>query len=112
MGRNSNLGFTSSVQLANTTGVQLPGLVGVTPASLAAVAALEGLLHTILIGADSTAVTVTVYDGTSTGGVKKLQFTAVANQAFPLQLLDIQFDVGIFVVIAGGTAPNITFIYQ
>jgi hypothetical protein len=112
MGRQSNLGFLTDVETANTAGKQLPGLVGATAASASAVAALEGLLRTILIGVDSSGATVTVYDGTSTGGVKKLQFTAAANAAFPLQMLDIQFQVGIFVVISGGTTPNITFIYQ
>lgn len=99
-------GYNSTVIVANTAGTQV-NLCGAGPASSAGVAAAQGVLHSVSFGGDTTAETLTIYDGTSTGGVVRFKAVAPAN-ALQTLILDIQFTVGMFVVLSGGTAPAVT----
>ena len=101
-----NNGFNSYVLTANSAGVQI-ALVGVGAASVAGVAPAQGYVHTVNMGADTTANTLTLYDGTSTGGVVKAVLKVLAG--IPASFaLDVQFNVGLYAVLAGGTTPAVT----
>lgn len=106
----SGSGLESQVFTANTAGTQL-GVVGAQAASTAAAAAIAGVLHTITVSADTTANTITVYDGTSTAGdvvAKIITATTVVPQTFTF---DAQADVGLFIAIAGMSTGAVTVTY-
>jgi hypothetical protein len=105
MGRASNNGFSTTVLTANTAGTQI-FLTG--PSGSASVPQAEGFLGSITISADSTANTISCYDGTSTGGT--LRYKVVTPTTTPvIQLFpNIQFNSGLFIVVSGGTSVNIS----
>jgi hypothetical protein len=103
--------YQSKVLSANTTGVQL-GVVGANAASAAGAAAIAGILHSITFSADSTATTVTVYDGTSTSGAVLAKIVTPTATVPVTLLFDLQAQVGLFVAVAGATTPNINFSFQ
>jgi hypothetical protein len=103
----SGNGCNSFVLVANTAGTQL-NLVGAGAASGSGSPPSTGKLHTISFGGDSTAETISVYDGTSTGGVLKFKGITPTAGTPGSWLLDIQFNVGMFIVISGGTAVAVT----
>ena len=97
-------GYSSKVLTANNVGVQL----GLVAPSKSAVPTIQGILHSVSFGADATAQTISIYDGTSTAGTLIFQtVTTAASQASNF-VLDIQATVGLFLVVAGGTTPNVT----
>jgi hypothetical protein len=100
-------GFKSCVLAANNAGA----IIGQTTTYNSTNAHIQGYLHTVSIGADATANTITIYDGLTSGGViifKMVTPTATVPLNF---VLDIQVNTGLFVVLAGATAPNITITY-
>lgn len=105
-GSSGQNGYISTVLTANTAGTQV-NLCGAGPASAAGAATAQGVLHTVTFGGDTTAETLTVYDGTSTSGVVRFKAVAPANALVSL-ILDLQFTTGMFVVLSGGTAPAVT----
>lgn len=109
-GLSGQLGYRSHVFTANTTGTEL-GVVGGAAASAAAQPALTGFLHTITISADSTANTITVYDGTSTSGTVVAEVITQSNTQAATLTFDIQLQTGLFVVVSGGTTPAVTVTY-
>lgn len=98
-------GFNSTVLTANTAGIQVMAVGGSNAQALNAPLG-AGFLHAINMGADSTAVTLSIYDGSSTSGT--LKFKTIMSTSWPQSyVLDIQFNVGMFVVISGGTTPTV-----
>lgn len=103
------IGCRSAVYTANQAGTQI-GLCG-QAAGAASVPQVQGVLHTITVAADSTANTITVYDGTSTSGAvlaKIITATTVVPQTFTF---DVQALVGLFIVISGMTSGAVTVAY-
>jgi len=104
-------GYKGTVFTANTAGT----LVGCTaPATAIAnsVPTIAGIIHTLTIGVDSTAETISIYDGTSTGGTLVFKTLTSTSPTIPVHTnLDIQCNVGIFIVISGGTAVNVCLTY-
>lgn len=98
------LGGNTSVFTANTAGTQIALIASTATASVPP----SSYVHTVTIGTDTTANTVTIYDGTSTSGIKHFQVTTLANQAAISVVLDFAINVGIFFVLSGGTTPNVT----
>lgn len=109
MGRFSGLGLLSSVITSNTT-TQL-GAVGVQNAQNAGLPALEGLLHSITVGTDSTALTISVYDNTAASGTLLAKIAVPANNQPVTLNLDLQARNGLTIVTSGGTTPNVTVSY-
>jgi hypothetical protein len=69
------------------------------------------VLHTITVAADSTANTITVYDGTSTSGTviaKIITATTVVPQTFTF---DVQAHIGLFIAVSGMTTGAVTVSY-
>ncbi|MDE1867652.1 MAG: hypothetical protein KGI08_08100 [Thaumarchaeota archaeon] len=104
--------------MANPTTYNFPGVSafgGVHNFSNLAAAATttvktgSGLLHTINVTtAGAAASTITVYDNTAGSGtvIATLDGTVVHSYVF-----DVEFLTGLTVVIAGSTAPKVTFSY-
>ena len=99
--------FNSSVFTATTAGTQI-AYVGAAAATAVPGTSAEGKLHTITVGGDSTAETITVYDGTSTSGTVKFKGITTTSGQPTTWILDIQFNVGLFIVISGGTTVAVT----
>ncbi|MHB8544795.1 MAG: hypothetical protein ACYC9S_12475 [Leptospirales bacterium] len=69
----------------------------------------SGLLHTINVTtAGITAPVITVYDNTAGSGTVIATIDGTVVQSY---LFDVEFLTGLTVVIAGGTAPKVTFSY-
>ena len=69
----------------------------------------SGLLHTINVTtAGAAASTITVYDNTAGSGTVIATIDGTGLQSY---LLDLEFLTGLTVVIAGSTAPKVTFTY-
>ena len=90
---------------ANNAGAQIC-VVGAATASLAGAAAGEGVLHSISLS-DTGALSVTIYDGTSTSGPVAFKNVFGAGGGSVTFTLDIQLKFGIFIVISGATAANV-----
>ena len=76
----------------------------------------QGNLHRIIVGTPVSGSVVTVYDGTTTGGNVIFSFTFTAgaqsnNQPFSLDMGNLPFLTGLFLVIATQNA-NVTLIYE
>ena len=101
----------STVVTANTAGAQL----NLTPAQQPAVPVVpscSGYLHTVTFSADTTANTLSIYDGTSTAGTLRAK-VVTPTATVPVTLtFDIQFYVGMFYSLAGATTPNITIAWE
>ena len=98
----------STVLTANTAGVQLCLTATNQPAvpTVPTGSGTGGGQHSLSCGADSTANTLTIYDGTSTSGTvifKMITPTATVPQSF---LADVSYKIGLFAVLAGGTTPT------
>jgi len=96
----------STVLTANTAGVQLCLTATNQPAAPTVPTGTGFGLHTVTVGADTTANTLTVFDGTSTSGTvifKMVTVTATIPQSF---MADVSYMVGLFVSLAGGTTPT------
>lgn len=101
----------STVLVANTAGTQM-NLTSANQPAVPVVPTCSGHLHSITIGGDTTAETISVYDGTSTAGVLRFQGrTTTAGQPVTW-LIDVQFYIGMFIVVAGGTTVSITVVWE
>ena len=56
--------------------------------------------------------TVTVYDGTSAAGIKLGTFSAAAQGGPAIPGSGLAFTTGLFVVVAGSPAPDVTVVYM
>lgn len=106
----TGINYRSSVITA--AGTTVLGAVGGAAAAAAQLAALEGQLHTVTIGADTAAATVKVYDNTAGSGTLLAQVLSLANSAPVTLTFDAQANTGLAVVVTGGAAPNITITYK
>jgi hypothetical protein len=106
-GLSGNNFYNSSVFTANTTGTQI-GLRGSQAATTAGVPVCEGKIHTLTIGADTTATTITVYDNNAASGTVLLKVVTPTTPVPVTLTFDVQATVGLYIVISGGTTPNIT----
>jgi hypothetical protein len=75
-----------------------------------------GNLHSLIVGSPATTSVVTLYDGTSTGGVVLFSYTFTAgsnsnNQPFSLDFKGIPFNTGLFLVMSIANS-NVTVIYE
>lgn len=71
-----------------------------------------GVLHTLTINtAGATSNTITIYDNTAASGTK---IATINGEAIPGQtfLYDVEFITGLTVIIATGTAADITLSYE
>jgi hypothetical protein len=109
-GTSGQTGFKSQVFTANNAGVQL-GVCGPSYAQAAGAAVVSGFLHTITVGADSTANTITVYDGLSTSAAVLAKVVTSATTVPQTFIFDAQGQTGLFLVIAGGATPTVTVTY-
>lgn len=101
----------SSVLVANTAGTQLC-LTVVNQPAVPVVPTCSGHLHCITVGGDTTAETISIFDGTSTGGVLRFKGITVTAGTPGTWLCDIQFYTGMFIVIAGGTTVSVTVVWE
>jgi hypothetical protein len=107
----SGNGCNATKLSANTTGT-LIAQVGGQAATTAAAAAAGGFLRSFIYGGgDSSAETVTIYDGTSTSGTVIAVLTFAASSNPVTVTFDVQLKVGLYVVISGGTAVNDTVVW-
>jgi hypothetical protein len=83
----------------------------------------SGLLHAIIIGNNTTAGTVTIYDNTAGSGTEIISLTlgsptggllSSSGQPGPMYLdtLNVKFLTGLTIVTTGSTSNNVTVIYQ
>jgi hypothetical protein len=72
-----------------------------------AVTAGPGVLHSVVVNTAGATDTTTLYDGTSTAGT----VLAVLSEVAGSYIYDIAFETGLFVAIAGTTAPDLTITY-
>jgi hypothetical protein len=76
------------------------------------VKATPGFLHCLTINTiGSSSNTITIYDGTDTNGTKIATIDSTIANA-PTRIFDVSFTVGLHVVIATGTAADITLSYR
>ena len=68
-----------------------------------------GLLQGLTINTGGTTSSATLYDGTSTSGTK---LATVATTALGSLTFNIAFTTGLFVVLAGGAAADVTVTYR
>jgi hypothetical protein len=108
-GLSGNLGYKSQVFVAATAGTQLG--VCSPSAATSTLKKIDGFLHTITVSADSTANTISVYDGTSTAGTLLAQILSPTTQVPQTFTFDIQAQIGLFIVISGATTVNTTVTY-
>lgn len=105
------LGYSSTVFTANTTGT-LVGVCGPNQAQAQSAALISGIVQGLTISADSSATTISIYDGVSTGGTLVHRVvTSATTTVSNLGELYIQCKVGIYIVISGGTTPCICLRY-
>lgn len=102
----SGAACSSTVISANSAGAQicLTTTNQATPPVVPTGAGTGGGLHTVTVSADSTANTLTIYDGTSTAGTIIFQMitpTATTPQTFTV---DVSYKVGLFYVLSGRTS--------
>ena len=100
-------GFKGLVLTANTAGTA----IGQTTTANTANALIQGFLHAVTVGADSSANTITIYDGLSTGGAVLWKVVTAATTVPQNFIIDMQADTGLFVVLAGGTTPTVSISY-
>lgn len=81
---------------ATTTGTSVKGSAGV--------------LHAITINNIGSAVTITLYDGTSTSG-NEIGILG-GTLSFGTVLYDVSFTTGLFIVVAATTAPDCTITFE
>jgi hypothetical protein len=96
----------STVVTANNAGAQICLTATNQPAAPVVPTGSGFGLHTVTVGADTTANTLTVFDGTSTSGTvifKMITPTATVPQTFTV---DVSYKVGLFFSLAGGTTPT------
>ncbi|MDE2105751.1 MAG: hypothetical protein KGL39_51480, partial [Patescibacteria group bacterium] len=67
-----------------------------------------GVLQGLTINTAGTTSSVTLYDGLSTAGVKLATISSVAQGALTF---NIAFTTGLFAVLAGGAAADVTLSY-
>jgi hypothetical protein len=91
----SILGATPANYAANNTGVAVKGTAGV----------LRGLS----VNTAGVTSTVTLYDGASTGGTKLGTWASTTAGSWQF---NITFSTGLFAVLAGGTAADVTITYN
>lgn len=70
----------------------------------------QGVLRAVLVNTAGAGSTITLYDGTSTAGAVIGAWSGAAV-IYPTDI-NIQFTTGLFVVIAGGTAPDATIVFN
>jgi hypothetical protein len=70
-----------------------------------------GTFFGLSVNTAGTTSTATVYDGTSTAGVKLGTFSTVAQGGPSIPASGLAFTVGLFVVTAGGATADITVAY-
>jgi hypothetical protein len=107
------IGFLYRTFTGNSAGAQL-GVCGAGPASAASAKTIQGILHSLSWGVDSAQWQVVVYDGTDTTGtvVAKVTGPAAAGGSPGSVILDVQANVGLFVVITStGTSAGLTFAF-
>lgn len=93
--QNSDVGFSFSNLLANATTTIKSG---------------AGVLHSVVINTKGIGNTLTIYDNTAGSGTKVGTVdTTLSTTSF---LYDVAFTTGLTVVIAGGTAADLTFTYR
>lgn len=95
--------FRTAVMTANGTTVL--GAVGT------GIGNLIGVLHSISVGSDTTAVTITIFDNTAASGTVIFQ-AAVAIGQDACFVVDGMVANGLTAVVAGGTTPSITVSYR
>ena len=101
----------STVITANTVGTQL-NLTAANQIATPVVPTCSGFLHTVLIGGDSTAETISIFDGTSTSGTLRFKGITPTTGQPGGWLCDIQFYVGMFISVAGGTTVSVTVTWE
>jgi hypothetical protein len=99
------VGYTSTVLTANTAGLQV-AVCGPDAAKAAGATVMSGYLKRLVITGDATG-TIDVYDGLSTAGKHLLSWTKTNTPWYDYDL-DLIILVGLFVVVAGATAPLYT----
>jgi hypothetical protein len=107
-------GYLSSVYTANTAGSAIGTTsLPVSGASGATLKLIQGYLHTISVGSDTTACVITIYDNSSGAASGTMLFTnAVPASWSECFILDLQANNGLTVVISGGTTPRIVVTYN
>ncbi|MBA0088960.1 MAG: hypothetical protein HRJ53_28560 [Acidobacteria bacterium Pan2503] len=100
----------STVVTANTAGQQLC----LTPANnpTGASPSCSGWLHSVTFSADTTANTLSFFDGTSTGGTLRAKIVTPTATVPVTLTFDIQFFVGMFISLSGATTANITIVWE
>jgi hypothetical protein len=73
-----------------------------------AVSATAGVFHGVTINTGGTTSTATFYDGTSTAGTK---LATVATTAIGSLTYDAKLAIGLFIVLAGAGAADVTITY-
>jgi hypothetical protein len=97
------------------SGVAQPVTQGATPYNTAAnttgyqVKSGAGVFSGITVNTAGLTSSATFYDGTSTGGTKLATISTLAQVSLNY---NIAFVTGLFVVLAGGTAADVTISYQ
>lgn len=109
MGRQSNEGYSSANYSANNSGAIL-GACG-TANVTSSIGLIEGVLHSVSWGADTTGATITVYDNTAASGTVLFKITLPTTTTPGQVILDYQAKNGLTVVIAGATTPTISVGY-
>jgi hypothetical protein len=101
----------STVITANTAGQQLCLTAANQPAA-PVVPTCSGWLHSIVLSADTTAQTISIFDGTSTGGTLRAK-VVTPTAVTPVTLtFDVQYFIGMFLVLSGATTANITVVWE
>lgn len=111
MGRSSDAPFKTRYFSANTGGTQI-GLCGPDAATTAGTQKIEGIVHGVIISNDTTPTSVSILDGTTSVNTGVSVIVAAANAPLILLGLDVQLNVGLVIVISGGTTVNVTIIYR
>lgn len=101
----------STVLVANTAGTQLC-LTTTNQPAVPVVPTCSGHLHVVNVGGDTTAETISIYDGTSTSGTLRFRGVTTTAGAPGYWMCDIQFYIGMFIVIAGGTTVAVTVVWE
>src|SRR5882672_2117301 len=91
----SEAGSTPRNFIANNAGVQI--FTGI------------GVVDSIIVGNPGTTSSITLYDGLSTAGINLGIFTTTAEISLALLM---RIHVGLFAVLAGGAAANVTVTYR
>lgn len=101
----------STVLTANTAGTQI-NLIASQQPPIPTVPTCSGHLHVVCFGGDTTGETISIYDGTSTAGTLRFKGITVAAGTPGYWMVDCQFYLGMFVVIAGGTTVSVTVVWE